>query len=140
MFGTREELCVQLENMFTFDEPLTLLVWTEEGVSVACRESGQHPDEKEDWSLMKTIGDMPMAKYRREGITCDRVCELLMQQREEENRQVSVTATLLSRVLKRYASDLENLVGHAWEAGRQEPDSLRDALRDVHSLQEQLAA
>ncbi|WP_449575912.1 DUF1380 family protein [Lelliottia nimipressuralis] len=140
MFGTREELCVQLENMFTFDEPLILLVWTEEGVSAACRESGQHPDEKEVWSLMKTIGDMPMAKYRREGITCDRVCELLMQQREDENRQVSVTATLLSRVLKRYASDLENRVGHAWEAGRQEPDSLRDALRDVHSLQEQLAA
>lgn len=140
MFGTREELCVQLENMFTFDEPLILLVWTEMGVSVACRESGQHPDEKEVWSLMKTIGDMPMAKYRREGITCDRVCELLMQQREEENRQVSVTATLLSRVLKRYASDLENRVGHAWEAGRQEPESLRDALRDVHSLQDQLAA
>ena len=28
MYGTREELCVQLENMFTFDEPLVLLVWT----------------------------------------------------------------------------------------------------------------
>jgi len=66
MFGTREELCVQLENMFTFDEPLILLVWTEEGVSVACRERGQHPDEKEVWSLMKAIGDMPMAEYRRE--------------------------------------------------------------------------
>ncbi len=31
MYGTREELCVQLENMFTFDEPLVLLIWTEEG-------------------------------------------------------------------------------------------------------------
>lgn len=34
MYGTREELCVQLENMFTFDEPLVLLVWTEEGISI----------------------------------------------------------------------------------------------------------
>jgi hypothetical protein len=126
--------------MFTFDEPLILLVWTEEGVSFACRERGQHPDEKEVWSLMKAIGEMPMAEYRREGITCARVCELLMKQREDENRQVSVTATLLSRVLKRYASDLETRVGHAWEAGRQEPECLRDALRDVHSLQNQLAA
>lgn len=41
MFGTREELCVQLENMFTFDEPLILLVWTEEGVAAACRESDE---------------------------------------------------------------------------------------------------
>lgn len=139
MFGTREELCVQLENMFTFDEPLILLVWTEEGVAAACRESGLHPDEKEVWLLMKTIGDMPMAEYRREGVTNARVFELLMQQREE-NRQVSVTATLLSRVLKGYASDLENRVGHAWEAGRQEPESLREALRDVQSLQAQLAA
>lgn len=44
MYGTREELCVQLEKMFTFDEPLVLLVWTEEGISVACREAQPEPD------------------------------------------------------------------------------------------------
>jgi hypothetical protein len=47
MYGTREELCVQLENMFTFDEPLVLLVWTEEGISVACREAQPEPDGAE---------------------------------------------------------------------------------------------
>lgn len=140
MFGTREELCVQLENMFTFDEPLILLVWTEEGVAVACRESGLHPDEKEVWSLMKATGDLPMAEYRREGVTNARFCELLIQRREEENRQVSVAAALLSRVLKRHEGELENRVGHAWEAGRQAPESLKEALREVHALQAQLAA
>ncbi|SMG61952.1 DUF1380 family protein [Cedecea sp. NFIX57] len=36
MYGTREALCTELERMFTPDEPLALLVWTEEGVHTAC--------------------------------------------------------------------------------------------------------
>ncbi|STZ75017.1 Uncharacterised protein [Klebsiella pneumoniae subsp. ozaenae] len=31
MYGTREALCTELARMFTHDEPLALLVWTEEG-------------------------------------------------------------------------------------------------------------
>ena len=58
MYGTREELCVQLENMFTFDEPLTLLIWTEEGISVACRENQPEPDVAEIRAVMKTIDEM----------------------------------------------------------------------------------
>nr|WP_318652192.1 hypothetical protein [Enterobacter ludwigii] len=68
MYGTREELCVQLENMFTFDEPLVLLVWTEEGISVACREAQPEPDGTEIRNLMKAIGEMKMTQYRQEGV------------------------------------------------------------------------
>ena len=69
MYGTREELCVQLENMFTFDEPLTLMIWTEEGINTACRETLPGPDETEIRAVMKVIGAMKMADYRREGVT-----------------------------------------------------------------------
>lgn len=68
MYGTREELCVQLENMFTFDEPPVLLVWTEEGISVACREAQPEPDGTEIRNLMKAIGEMKMTQYRQEGV------------------------------------------------------------------------
>ncbi|KAE9856490.1 DUF1380 domain-containing protein, partial [Escherichia coli] len=77
MYGTREELCVQLENMFTFDEPLTLLVWTEEGISVACRENQPEPDVAEIRAVMKDIGAMTMADYRRDGVTNSDVSDLL---------------------------------------------------------------
>ena len=137
MYGTREELCVQLENMFTSDEPLVLLVWTEEGISVACREAQPEPDGTEIRNLMKAIGEMKMTQYRHEGVNNQTISDLLIRQRD---RQVSVPAVLLSRVLRNYECELENRIGMAWEAGRQEPESVRGELNNVRALQEALAA
>ena len=140
MYGTREELCVQLENMFTSDESLVLLVWTEEGISVACREAQPEPDGAEIREVMKAIGEMKMTQYRQQGVNNLTVSDLLTRQREAANRQVSVPAVLLSRVLRNYECELENRIGMAWEAGRQEPESVRDELNNVRALQEALAA
>ena len=137
MYGTREELCVQLENMFTFDEPLVLLVWTEDGISVACREAQPEPDGAEIREVMKALGEMKMTQYRHEGVNNQTISDLLICQRD---RQVSVPAVLLSRVLRNYECELENRIGMAWEAGRQEPETVRNELKDVHALQETLAA
>ncbi|MDY3590268.1 hypothetical protein RJR36_23430 [Enterobacter asburiae] len=81
--------------MFTFDEPLVLLVWTEEGISVACREAQPEPDGAEIRNLMKAIGEMKMTQYRQEGVNNLTVSDLLARQREAANRQVSVPAVLL---------------------------------------------
>lgn len=140
MYGTREELCVQLENMFSFDEPLVLLVWTEEGVSVACREQQPEPDDAEIRALMQAVGSVKMADYRRDGVTNTTVSDLLARQREAANRQVSVPAVLLSRVLRDYERELEHRAGQAWEAGRPEPESIREARNDVCALKDALAA
>lgn len=67
MYGTREELCEDLENMFTSDELLVLLVWTVEGVSVARREAQPEPDGAEIRKVMKALGEMKMTQYRRGG-------------------------------------------------------------------------
>jgi len=129
MYGTREELCVKLENMFAFDEPLVLLVWTEEGVSVACREARPEPDEAETRAVMKAIGEMKMTEYRQKGVSNLTISNLLNRQRETVNRQVSVPAALLVSVLRNYEYELEN-----------RPESVREALKNVHALQEALAA
>lgn len=140
MYGTREELCIQLNNMFTDDERLILLVWTEEGINVACRELRPEPDVAEIRAVMKAIGSMKMADYRREGVTNETVSDLLARQREVLNRLVSVPAGLLSRVLRDYECDLEHRAGMAWEAGRPEPESIREARNDVCALKDALAA
>lgn len=137
MYGSREELCVQLENMFTFDEPLVLLVWTEEGIRVACRATQPEPDGAEIREVMKALGEMKMTQYRHEGVNDKTISDLLIRQRD---RQVSVPAVLLSRVLRNYECELENRIGMAWEAGRQEPESVRGELNNVRALQEALAA
>lgn len=140
MYGTREELCVQLENMFTFDEPLVLLVWTEEGIKVACREAQPKPDEAEIRVVMKALGEIKMTQYCQEGVTNLTISDLLTRQREMANRLVSVPAVLLSRVLRDYECELEHRAGMAWEAGRPEPDSVKEARNDVYALKDALAA
>ena len=140
MYGTREELCVQLKKMFTRDEPLLLLVWTEEGMREACRDHHQPPDETEVRTLMKAMGERKMADYHRSGVTCAGVSELLTRQRDAANREVSVPAVLLSRVLCDYARELEHRTSQAWEAGAPETESVKQARSDVLALTEALAA
>ena len=140
MYGTREELCVRLENMFTPDEPLLLLVWTEEGVKLACRDSQPEPDAGEIQALMQATGDIAMTDYHREGVTRESLGTLLARQRDAANREVSVPAALLSRVLRDYARELEYRSGVAWAAGAPEPESVKQARSDVSALTEVLAA
>lgn len=138
MYGTREKLCLELERMFTHDEPLTLLVWTEEGVYAACRE--ERPADSEIRELMKEMGRITWENYRRDGVTNSGVLKMLINLREDERRDVKVPAILLSRVLSSYESELENLIGQAWESGRTTPESVQHALNDVHNLKDLLAA
>lgn len=138
MYGTREELCNRLETMFTADEPLVLLIWTEEAFCVACSELELNPEPAEIQGLMEATGNTDMAVYRREGVTNSGVCDLLERHREAVTLEVSVPAVLLRRVLRRQEGDLENLIGQAWEAGRPTPESLKQALHDVRVLMERI--
>lgn len=138
MYGTRENLCLELERMFTHDEPLALLVWTEEGVYSACRE--ERPADSEISMLMKKIGETDMDIYRRDGITNASIMKMLAHYRESERRQVCVPAMLLTRVLALYESELEHRIGEAWEVGRETPECVQNALKDVHSLKDLMAA
>jgi hypothetical protein len=107
---------------------------------VACREAQPEPDGAEIREVMKALGEMKMTQYRQQGVNNLTISDLLTRQREAANRQVSVPAVLLSRVLRNYECELENRIGIAWEAGRQEPESVRDELNNVRALQETLAA
>ncbi|BCU50898.1 Uncharacterised protein [Citrobacter amalonaticus] len=49
MYGTREALCVQLKKMFSRDEHLILLVWTEEGIREACRDHHPARMKRKSW-------------------------------------------------------------------------------------------
>lgn len=138
MYGTREALCTELERMFTPDEPLTLLVWTEEAVYSHIHEQG--PNEDEIREIMKAMGNTPMSDYQSRGLNGGTVVTLLASHRKMANRKVSVPAALLSRVLTRLESELLQHVGQAWEAGRPEPQSIKDAINDVNTLKDSLAA
>jgi hypothetical protein len=138
MYGTREALCTELARMFTHDEPLTLLVWTEEGIHSACREL--RPTDEEIAVLLKTVGNGEMKVYRREGVTEASVCDLLLRHREAINRQVTVPAQVLSRLVHDAERELAHLEGLAWEAGGPTPARISQGMADVEVLKALLAA
>lgn len=132
MYGTREVLCDELARMFTHDEPLALLVWTEEGINTACRELC--PTDEEITALLETIGNSTMSVYRREGITDASVYDLLVRHREAVNRQVKVPAQVLSRLVRDAERELIHQEGLAWEAGGPAPARIRQGMADVEVL------
>lgn len=138
MYGTREALCNELARMFTPDEPLSLLVWTEEGIRAACREL--RPTDEELSVLLETIGSSGMNVYRREDVTDASVYDLLVRHREAVNRQVTVPAQVLSRLVREAERELLHQEGLAWEAGGPTPARIRQGMADVEVLKALLAA
>jgi len=117
----REALCVELEKVFAPDEQISLLIWTEESVRVACSED--KPTDEEVMLLLETIGSVDMECYREEGVTNAGLREVLESVREEayQNRRVAVPAFVLERVLKKLERGLVQEEGVAWENGQQTP-------------------
>lgn len=138
MYGTRDELCMALTRMFTPDEPLALLVWTEEGIDTACRV--QAPTEEEVRCLLAVIGNTPMDVYREEGVSNATVSDLLQRHREAARRQVVVPAGVLSRLLACLERELTAREGEAWDAGRDVPEHITRTRQDMQALQQRLAA
>lgn len=138
MFGTREALCLELERMFTHDEPLALLVWTEEGVHVACRELS--PTDEEITAIQEVIGNTAMGTYRSEGVTSASVRDLLVRHREAINRKVAVPATVLARLVRDAERELYHQEGQAWEAGKPASARINQGREDVELLKKLLSA
>lgn len=138
MFGTREELTAELDRMFTPDEPLALLVWTEEAVRFACRED--KPDDHEIRYLLKAIGAGDMDTYRESGVTNARLREDLNTAREETRREVRVPAVILFRLINNLERDLIHEEGLAWANGHRASERQIQAMNDIHALREHLAA
>ncbi|SNY79765.1 DUF1380 family protein [Enterobacter sp. CC120223-11] len=138
MFGTREALCKELERMFTHDEPLELLIWTGEGVHVACRELS--PTDEEITAIQEVIGNTAMGTYRNEGVTSASVCDLLVCHREAVNREVTVPVTVLTRLLHDAERELQHQDGLARESGKGTPRRIQQRLEDVAALKALLSS
>ena len=138
MFGTRNELCLELERMFTSDEPLALIFWTEEGVRAVCQ--GLSPTDEEIAAVQETIGNMDMKICHRDGVTGQSVQELLVRHREGINRHVCVPVQVLSRLVLDIERELIHQEGLAWVAGGPVPQRISQGLDDVEVLKALLAA
>lgn len=138
MFGCREALCVELEKMFTPDEPLALLIWTEEGVHTACR--SDNPTREEIQLILETIGSVDMDCYREEGVTNAGLRDMLGTLREDDGRCISVPVSALQRLLTKLERDLMNEESIVWDNGHRPSERVEQVRKDVQTLKGRLAA
>ncbi|WP_353614366.1 DUF1380 family protein [Mangrovibacter phragmitis] len=139
MFGTREELCLELERMFTPSEPLLLLVWTPGSVEAACDPEEQGVSDEELPSLMAALGDIPMDTYQEEGVTREDVRRLLRFMRVASRRQVTVPAALLNRVIDWAVREVTARESQCFEAGQPVPCSVTLLGEDLRTLKARAA-
>ncbi|MEY8712250.1 DUF1380 family protein [Mangrovibacter phragmitis] len=139
MFGTREELCHELERMFTPDEPLLLLVWTPGSVEAACDPEEERVSDEELPALMAALGDIPMDTYQEAGLTREDVRRLLRSMRVASRRQVTVPAALLNRVIDWAVREVTARESQCFEAGQPVPCSVALLGEDLRTLKARAA-
>lgn len=137
MYGSREELCVQLENMFTFDEPLALLVWTVESVKAQLRAHGV--TEEEAGEVLNSIGNFEMHDHQSSGVSFDTVVNLLRRSRAAR-RPVKVPADVLMRLSESAERALKTIREMETDCELPASDYVDGAFADVALLRELLAA
>nr|WP_313759277.1 DUF1380 family protein [Atlantibacter hermannii] len=125
MYGRRIELCQALENMFSPEEPLALLVWTEDSIEEVCAFNNEHPvTEEEIRGVLVRIGRTPMNEYQKKGISAASVSDLLACQRADADRRVEVPVRTLTALVDWAERELTTRESEAWEAGAVTPESI----------------
>ncbi|OSK88017.1 DUF1380 family protein [Escherichia coli] len=141
MYGSRIELCQALENMFAPEEPLALLVWTEDSVEEVCAFNNEHPvTEEEIRGVLVRIGRMPMNEYQKNGISAASVSDLLACQRADADRRVEVPVRTLAALVNWAERELTVRESQAWAAGAETPKSISQCSEGIRLLKQLMDA
>ncbi|WP_170914798.1 DUF1380 family protein [Salmonella enterica] len=141
MYGRRIELCQALENMFSPEEPLALLVWTEDSIEEVCAFNKEHPvTEEEIRGVLVRIGRTPMNEYQKKGISAASVSDLLACQRADADRRVEVPVRTLTALVDWAERELTTRESEAWEAGAVTPESISQCSEGIRLLKQLIDA
>ncbi|MEQ9971386.1 DUF1380 family protein [Pectobacterium carotovorum] len=137
MYGTRKQLTRELKQMFAADEPLALLVWTEESVKMIGTSHGV--SDAEAARLLVAIGEIPMRDYQNKGVSPDTLYSLLNSVREQR-QPIAVPANLLVSLLTSAEQWVEMEKNIAQDDAEPLTDVVAQALADVDRVRQLLAA
>ncbi|AZS59297.1 MULTISPECIES: DUF1380 family protein [Pectobacterium] len=137
MYGTRKQLTRELKQMFSADEPLALLVWTEESVKMIGASHGIRGEEAA--RVLVAIGEIPMREYHDKGVSPDTLYSLLNSIRTEK-RPIAVPANLLESVLTSAEQWLAMEKDIAQDDQAPLTDVVTQALADANRVRQLLAA
>lgn len=137
MYGRRIELCLELENMFAPEEPLALLVWTEDSIQEICCFNNESPvTDEESLGVLSLIGRTPMNEYQKQGISAGSVSDLLSRHRAGVDRQVEVPARVLAALVNWTERELIARESEAWAVGAAPLKSDEKFIQDIKLLKQ----
>ena len=96
MYGTRQHVCTQLEEGFSAETPLALLIWTTDDIAAFIEGWELSLNDEEAKAVLARIGAIDDHPLR--GVDADFVGNLLIDIKDEQH-QVSLPASLVSRVV-----------------------------------------
>lgn len=98
MYGTVNELCVELLRNCKADEKLTLIVWSEEDVQNYAEDLALTPSEAAD--IVRQIDDLDDVLYYGVGMSTIQAMAENLRAEQEQARLASVPAAALAKALR----------------------------------------
>lgn len=134
MYGTRQHICAQLEEGFSADTPLALLIWTADDMAAFA----------EGWDLTQRRGSESGVSQNR----CDRrspfkrcgadLAGNLLNDVKDEMQQVTLPASLLTRVVTLAEQALWPKEWQSRDENREIPEGMQHKLNDLIQIRKLL--
>ncbi|EMW0862073.1 DUF1380 family protein [Escherichia coli] len=115
MYGTCEILCRELAAKYPADTPLMLVVWSPEEIQALADGMDISLSDHEIRTVLARLEDIPEDQRIESGISSGVAMEIISNVRE--NRQVTVPAVMLEKVMALAGSEMKRLYAVGSENG-----------------------
>ena len=135
MYGTRQDICAQLEEGFSADMPLALLIWTADDMAAFGEGWDLSLNDEEGKAVLAKIGAID--DHHLNGVSAD-VAGNLLNDVKEELHQVTLPASLLARVVTLAEQAIWPQEWQLRDENREIPEGMRHKLNDLLQIRKLL--
>lgn len=137
MIGVRENVCQMLEDNYSPDATLAVLVWTDAGIKELANSRNDPATDEDVRAVMERIGQVQDEGYQLSGVAAELAAGQLAEVKLE-NESVTMPAVLLSRLVVAAEQALWPEEWAARDAGLPVPAGIKKKLAVVAQARELL--
>ena len=135
MYGTRQHVCAQLEEGFSADTPLALLIWTADDMAAFAEGWDLSLNDEEVKAVLAKIGAID--DHHLNGVGADLAGNLLNEVKDELH-QVTLPASLLTRVVTLAEQAIWPKEWQSRDENREIPEGMQHKLNDLIQIRKLL--
>jgi len=135
MYGTRQHVCAQLEEGFSADTPLALLIWSTDDMAAFAEGWDLLLNDEEVREVLAKIGAID--DHHLNGVGADLAGNLLNEVKDELH-QVTLPASLLTRVVTLAEQAIWPKEWQSRDENREIPEGMQHKLNDLIQIRKLL--